>query len=147
MLCHLQIAVLCFVPQEVMYFRFFLCHSFVAEHSRGSCRHPSWCPGSRSPSSDTSAWTSCWWRKSHTTGWRGRLFCFAFCLCSAPSICSVCYAASRLARVVLVNVRRLFCWSCGICVLSCLFLWRVVLACKAAFLAYLAFIMVFCLQL
>ena len=23
MLCHLQIAVLCFVPQEVMYFRFF----------------------------------------------------------------------------------------------------------------------------
>ena len=97
-------------------------------------------------SSDNSAWTSCWWWKSRTTGLRGRLFCFAFCLCSAPSICSVCYVASRLARVVLVNIRRLFCWSCGICLLSCLFLWRVVLPCKAAFLAYLAFLMVFCLQ-
>ena len=39
--------------------------------------------------------------------------------CSAPSVRSVGWAESRLARVVLVNVRRLFCRSCGVCLLSC----------------------------
>ena len=61
--------------------------------------------------------------------------------CSAPSVRSVGWAESRLARVVLVNVRRLFCRSCGVCLLSCLYSWRV-LACKSAFLAYVAFLIV-----
>ena len=62
--------------------------------------------------------------------------------CSAPSGRSVCYAESRLAKVVLVNVRLLFCRSCGVCLLSCLFSWRVI-ACKSAFPAYVAFLTVF----
>ena len=70
-----------------------------------------------------------------------------FLRCSAPSICCVCYADSRLATVVLVNIRCLFCRSRRICLLSCLFSWRVVLACKAAFLPYVAFLMVFCFRL
>ena len=35
--------------------------------------------------------------------------------CSAPTVRSVCYAESRPARVVLVNICRLFCSSCSIC--------------------------------
>ena len=65
-------------------------------------------------------------------------FLSLFLQCSAPSICSVWYAESRLARVVLVNVCRLFCKSRSICLLPCLLSWRVKSVRKAAFL------MVFC---
>ena len=61
----------------------------------------------------------------------------------APSICSVCYAELTLAMVVLVNIHHLFRGSRSICLLSCFVLWRVVLACKASFLAYAIFLMVF----
>ena len=60
----------------------------------------------------------------------------------APSICCVCYAELMLAMVVLVNILHLFCGSRSICLLSCFFLWRVVLACKVSFLAYAIFLMV-----
>ena len=63
--------------------------------------------------------------------------------CSAPSVWFACLAESRLARIVLVNIHRLFCRSRGIWLLYVLFLRRVVLACKAAFLAYVIFLM-FC---
>ena len=71
-------------------------------------------------------------------------FLSLFLWCSAPSICCVCYAESRLAGVVLVSICSLFCRSRRICFLSCLFSWGVVLACKAAFFAYATFLMVSC---
>ena len=129
--------------REKSYSFVFLCHSFVAERSRGSCHHPSWCPGNRSPSCNTSTWTPCWWWKTHTAGLRGRRFCSAFCLCSAPSICSVCYAPSRLAMVVLVNIRRFSVGLAAFVFSLDFFLWRVVLACKTVFLASVVFLMVF----
>ena len=46
---------------------------------------------------------------------------------------------------VLVYMRRLFFRSPSICVLSCFFLWRVVLAFKVSFLTYVVFLMVFSL--
>ena len=41
------------------------------------------------------------------------------------------------------NIHHLFRSSRSICLLSCFFLWQVVLACKVAFLAYVVFLMVF----
>ena len=41
------------------------------------------------------------------------------------------------------NIHHLFRSCRSICLLSCFFLWRVVLACKVAFLAYVVFLMVF----
>jgi len=63
--------------------------------------------------------------------------------CSAPSVWFVCYGESRLARIVLVNIHCLFCRSRCIWLLYVLFSRWVVLACKAAFLAYIIFLM-FC---
>ena len=70
-------------------------------------------------------------------------FLSLFLWCAAPSICCVCYAELTLAMVVLVNINHLFCGSRSIFLLSCFFLWRVVLACKVSFLAYAIFLMVF----
>ena len=61
--------------------------------------------------------------------------------CSAPPERSVFYAESRLAEIVLVNVSRPYCRSCGVCLLSCLLSWRVI-ACKWALPTYVAFLMV-----
>ena len=145
MRCHHQIAVLCFIPREVIYFYFFVsCHSFVAERGQGFYHHPSWFSGSRSPGCDTSAWTSFLWWKSCTACSRGRLFLSLFLWCFAPSICCVCYAELRLARVVLVTIHPLLCRSLGICLLACLFSWGVANACTASFLAYVIFLMMFC---
>ena len=132
------------MPREVIYFGFFvLCHSFVSEHGRGCCCHPSWCSGSRSPSCDTSAWTSCKGWKSRTAHWGGSLFSFAFSLvvCSLLMLCVLCI--NNAGHGCFVNIHHLFCGSRSICPLSCFFLWRVVLVCKVSFLAYAIFLMVF----
>ena len=140
--CHHQIAVLCFMPREVIYFGF-LCRSFVSEHGRGCCRHPSWCSGSCSPGCDTSAWTFCLWWKSHTAHWGGSLFSFAFSVvfCSLHMLCVLCRI--NAGHGCFGNIHHLFRSSRSICLLSCFFLWRVALACKVALLAYVVFLMVF----
>ena len=59
-----------------------------------------------------------------TVSVQGVGYCLSlFLWCFAPSICCVCYAELRLARVVFV----VFCRSRRICLLACLFLWGVVL--------------------
>ena len=130
-------------PRGHILWFFVLCRSFVSEHGRGCCRHPSWCSGSCSPGCDTSAWTSCLWWKSLTAHWGGSLFSFAFSLvfCSLHMLCVLCRI--NAGHGCFGNIHHLFRSSRSICLLSCFFLWRVVLACKVAFLAYVVFLMVF----
>ena len=141
MLCHHQIAVLCFMPRGVIYFRFLFCAILsslsIAEASVAIPRDvmKAAIPPPEPPASGESPALP-----AEEVG------CFLSLLhrCSAPTVRSVCYAESRPARVVLVNICRLFCSSCSICLLFVLFWWRVVLAYKAAFLTYVLFLMVFC---
>ena len=129
MCCHYQVAVLCFMPWEVICFLFCFAPFFHHWAWPRLCRHPSWCSGSCSPGCDTSAWTSC---ESPTMPTE------LFLWCAALSICCVCYAELRPAMVVLVNTRRPLCRS------SLLFLFAVIMvAFNVAFLAYVVFLMVF----
>ena len=130
-------------PRGHILWFFDLCRSFVSEHGRGCYRHPSWCSGSCSPGCDTSAWTSFLWWKSRTAHWGGSLFSFAFSLvfCSLHMLCVLCRI--NAGHGCFVSIHHLFRSSRSICLLSCFFSWRVVLACKVAFLAYVVFLMVF----
>ena len=88
------IGMFAFMPREGLYTCVFCAvPAFVAEHGRGSCRHPSLCSGSRSPGRDSSfelpfiAWVS--FRLNFMAG---IILHFIFIACVASS-CFMAYVA------------------------------------------------------
>ena len=112
MRCHNQIAVLSFMPQEVIYHRFLFCAallslsmakaSFTLPADVLKAARPAAIPLPEPPASGESAALP-----------TEEVVCFLslFLWCAAPSICCVCCAELMLAMVVLFNICRLFCGS------------------------------------
>ena len=141
--CHHQIAVLCFILREVIYFGFLFC-AVLWSLSMGEAAvaippdvleaaHPAAIPLPEHPASVESP--------ALPTEEVVCSFAFSLVCCSLHMLCVLCRI--KAGHGCFGNIHHLFCSSRSICLLSCFFLWRVVLACKVAFLAYIVFLMVF----